>query len=154
MFEKASGYVVLVDIDGYTQMKIDHADTVYLPIMEAFFGECEAVINRLRVADGNGYIIGDGAIFFFSAPAPNMAREVIATEIAGRLRKVFHETANEKAPGHDYKLSFAAGYCDFHIRRGVDLVGPEIDKLFSLVMSANDETILLNDRLFLLTDDL
>ena len=37
MFEKASGYVVLVDIDGYTQMKIDHSDTTYLPIMEAFF---------------------------------------------------------------------------------------------------------------------
>ncbi len=153
MFEKASGYVVLVDIDGYTQMKIDHADTTYLPIMEAFFSECEAVIDRLGAADGNGYIIGDGAIFFFRATTPNIARDVIATEIAGRLLGVFHEAADNKAPGHDYELSFAAGYCDFHIRRGVDLVGPEIDKLFGLVMSAEDETILVNDRLFELIDD-
>lgn len=154
MFEKASGYVVLVDIDGYTQMKIDHADTTYIPVLEAFFGECEAVANGLRAVNGNGYIIGDGAIFFFSATTSKNARDIIVNEIAARLLEVFHEIADDKAPGNSFKLSFAAGYCDFHIRRGVDLVGPEIDKLFGLIMTAKDETILVNDRLFELMDDL
>lgn len=152
MFEKSSGYVVLVDIDGYTQMKNDHTDTVYLPVLEAFFAGCEVVIEAMKDHAGNGYIIGDGVLLFFRKNDPDQAREVIATDIADRLRRIFHNAAGIHFPGHDYKLSFAAGYCEFHIRRGVDLVGPEIDRLFGMAATAEDETVLMNDRLIELID--
>ena len=119
-----------------------------------FFAECEEIIVTLREIAGNGYIIGDGAIFFFSMPPASKARDIITSEITGRLRRAFHDAADKMVPGHGYKLSFAAGYCNFHIRRGVDLVGPEIDQLFGLLMSAKDEAILINDHLFRLLDDI
>ena len=147
MFEKSSGYVVLVDVDGYTDMKISHSSDRYLPVMERFFLSCEAIIADLKSHDGAGYIIGDGALFFFDVEADKVAYDIIVNRISSRLRKDFHEVTEIYLPDNTYKLSFSAGYCDYHIRRGVDLVGSDIDRLFGLVMNATDEAILLNQRL-------
>lgn len=146
MLERSSGYVVLVDIDGYTRMKILFSEDAYLRLMQSFFLICEKLIAESHNMEGGGYIIGDGAIFFFQAEDANNAF-VRINEITSELKSGFHAAADLLTPGHDFTLSFAAGYCDYHVRRGVDLVGRDVDELFGLMKSAKDETVHLNERL-------
>lgn len=142
-----SGYVVLVDIDGYTRMKIDEKEEDYIALLADFFTACEENIHDMGSHDGGGYIIGDGALFFFKCDDKMRAKDIIANDITARLLRKFHSSIEENNIENSYKLSISAGYCDFFVRRGSDLVGPDIDKLFSLIKSAEDEAILLNDRL-------
>ena len=147
MFKKDSGCVVLIDIDGYTKMKLEEEEDRYLSVLEDFFLACENRISEMRKLDGGGYIIGDGALFFLKTADTNALKNILMREFVEYLKDVFHQSVQKNKLKGNYQLSFAAGLCNYHIRRENDLVGPEVDKLFGLIYRAEDETLHLNDKL-------
>jgi hypothetical protein len=152
MFEKCTGYVVIVDINGYTDMKVRLPEDQYIQILEDFFGCCEGIIDSLTNFGGGGYIIGDGAIFFLQESSPDVALNLICDKIYAELRAVFRVSQTNLCAAVLYSLSFAAGYCDFFVRRNCDLVGPEVDELFTIMKNSTDETLHLSQRLVSVLD--
>jgi|CXWL01.1.fsa_nt_gi hypothetical protein len=144
---KTHGFVVLADIDGFTNLKTCLPEKLWVSILTSFFGECDRLIAEAIMCGGNGYIIGDGVLLFSEDTKNaemwiNHVREVVSKRLRFALHKLMPVDLQSI-----YDVAVATGICDFHLRKTVDPIGVDIDELFKLCNSADAGHIVMNDKL-------
>lgn len=146
--KKSSGYVLLVDIDGFGGMKQDLHENEWVPLMNEFFEGCEEVIHYLnRRGEGNGTIIGDGIIIFSETMKESDWLDFSNYVVRDKLLNSFSKSTSNLSI--DYlDLTFVIGYCDFYIRKNIDVIGVDIDDLFTICRTAKGNNLLFNSKFY------
>lgn len=146
VLRKSEGYVLLVDIDGFGGMKNDLNESEWVPIMNEFYSGCKKAIRGLiEINAGSGTIIGDGFIIFSETMDKDNWLDYVSNTVRLNLLERFNKSIDKISISH-LDLTFVTGYCDFYIRDDIDVIGLDIDELFSICRKAAGNELLFNNK--------